>query len=71
MQDMTMNATQTALAQSYRELAAKCREMAAGRARSGPILRRAEVFDAKADAIEREGDQNVRQQDALHDSVGR
>jgi hypothetical protein len=52
-----MNAAQVALAQRYRDMAAKCREMATLTARPSSILQRAEVFDATAADLEREDDQ--------------
>jgi hypothetical protein len=48
-----MTAAQTALAQTYRDLAARCRAMAEGAHRPGTLVRRAEAFDATAAEIER------------------
>ena len=47
-----MNAAEAARAQSYRWLAAKCREMAEHTRRSGSLRNRADVFDEIAADIE-------------------
>lgn len=48
-----MTAAQTALAQTYRDLATRCRAMAERTHRPGSLVRRAEALDATAAEIER------------------
>jgi hypothetical protein len=48
-----MTPAQTALAQTYRDLAAQCRAMAEHTRRPGALVRRAESLDATAAEIER------------------
>lgn len=48
-----MTPAQIALAQTYRDLAARCRAMAERARRPGALVRRAESLDATAAEIER------------------
>jgi hypothetical protein len=54
-----MKEFEVAQVQTYRGLAEKCRAMAKLTRRSGPLLSRAEIFDAAAAAIE-QGDEPPR-----------
>jgi hypothetical protein len=48
-----INDRQTTVRESYKVLAAQCREMAKRTARPGPLLIRAQAFEASAEELER------------------